>query len=117
MLNAFSSKNSISDTISLVTIIEGKPKLDLEKKMIVFGSYALVYSETTNDNKPSVVPAIALRRSNKTEETTMSLHSGKRICRYKWEELPINEHVIERVEALAEAEKQKGIHRGMPSFE
>ena len=47
----------------------------------------------------------------------MSLHSGKRIHGYEWEELPIDEHVIERVEALAESEKQMVMHRGMPSFE
>ena len=118
MLNAFPSKNGMSDTISPATIIEGKPKLDLEKNMIVFGSYALVYSGTTNDNKPRAVPAIALRRSNNNGgHYFMSLHSGKRIHGYEWEELPIDEHVIERVEALAEAEKQKVMHRGMPSFE
>ena len=118
MLNAFPSKNGISDTISPATIIEGKPKLDLEKKMINFGSYALVYSGTTNNNKPRSVPAIALRRSNNDGgHYFMSLHSGKRIHGYEWEELPIDEHVIERVEALAVAEKQPIMHRGMPSFE
>ena len=101
MLNAFPSKNHISDTISLVTIIEGKHKLDLEKKMIVFGSYALVYSGITNDNKPRAVLAIALRRSNNNGRYYfMSLYSSKRIHRYKWEELPISEHIIKRVEAL-----------------
>ena len=86
--------------------------------MIVFGSYALVYTRTTNNNKPRAVPAIALRRSNNAGgHYFMSLHSGKRIHGYEWEELPIDEHVIERVEALAEAEKQPIMHRGMPSFE
>ena len=47
----------------------------------------------------------------------MSLHSGKRIHGHEWEELPIDEHVIERVEALAVAEEQPIMHRGMPSFE
>ena len=80
MLNAFPSKNGISDTISPATIVEGKPKLDLEKKMIVFGSYALVYTRTTNNNKTRAVPAIALRRSNNAGgHYFMSLHSGKRI--------------------------------------
>ena len=47
----------------------------------------------------------------------MSLHSGKRIHGYKWKELPIDEHVIERVEAMAEEQEQPIMHRGMPSFE
>jgi hypothetical protein len=106
MLNASPSKNGITDTISPASIIKGKPKLDLEKKMIVFGSYALVYTGTTNTNKPRAVPAIVLRRSNNTGgHYFMSLHSGKRIHGYEWEELPIDEHIIKRVEALAEADK------------
>ena len=61
VLNAFSSKNAVSSTISPATIVEGKAKLDLKRKMIPFGAYALVYTLTTNDNKPRAVPAIALR--------------------------------------------------------
>ena len=47
----------------------------------------------------------------------MSLYSGKRIHGYKWKELPIDEHVIQRVEQLDENEKQPVMHRGMPCFE
>ena len=42
VLNAFPSKNSVSSTISPTTIVEGKPKLDLKRKMIPFGAYELV---------------------------------------------------------------------------
>ena len=51
IINAFPSKNSISDTVSPATIVEGKPKLDFSKPKISFGSYALVYTQTTNDMK------------------------------------------------------------------
>ena len=47
----------------------------------------------------------------------MSLYSGKRIHGYKWDKLPIDEHVIARVEKMAEKEKQPIMHRGMPCFE
>ena len=47
----------------------------------------------------------------------MSLHSGKRIHGFQWDELPIDEHVIERVEALAEEQDQPLMHRGKPCFE
>ena len=118
VLNAFPSKNGITQTISPATIVEGKPKMDLQRKVIVFGSYALVYIGTTNTSKPRAVPAIALRRSNNTGgHYFMSLHTGRRIHGYEWEELPIDEHVIERVEDLAESENQPIMHRGMPNFE
>ena len=84
VLNAFPSKNSISQTISPVTIVEGKPKMDLKKKMIPFGACALVCTRTTNDNKPRAVPAIALRMSNTTGgHYFMSLYTVKRTHGYQ----------------------------------
>ena len=47
----------------------------------------------------------------------MSLYSGRRIHGYKWETLPIDEHVIARVEQLAKAEDQPITSRCMPCFE
>ena len=118
VLNAFPSKNAVSSTISPATIVEGKPKLDLKRKMIPFGAYALVYTGTTNDNKPRAVPAIALRMSNTAGgHYFMSLHSGKRTHGFQWDELPIDEHVIERVEAMAEEQEQPLMNRGKPCFE
>ena len=118
VLNAFPSKNAVSTTISPATIVEGKPKLDFKRKMIPFGAYALVYTGTTNNNKPRAVPAIALRMSNNAGgHYFMSLHTGKRIHGFQWDELPIDDHVIERVEALAEEQNQPLMHRGKPCFE
>ena len=118
VLNAFPSKTGISSTLSPATIVEGKPKPDLSKEMITFGSYALVYESTTNTMKPRSVPAIALKRSNNAGgHYFMSLYSGKRIHGYKWEVLPIDDHIIARVEQLAEDEKQPIMNRGMPFFE
>lgn len=86
--------------------------------MIPFGSYALVYTQTSNDMKCRAVPGVALRPSNSTGgHYFMSLYSSKRIHGYTWEELPIDEYVIERVESLAEGEKQAIMHKCMPSFE
>ena len=117
VLNAFPSKNAVSSTISQATLVEGKPKLDLKRKLIPFGAYALVYTRTTNDNQPRAVPAIALRMSNNAGgHYFMSLHTGKRIHGFQWDELPIDEYVIERVEALAEEQNQPLMHRGKPCF-
>ena len=80
VLNDFPSKNGILDTLSPVTIVEGKPKFDFGRAMIPFGSYALVYEGTTNTMKPRFVPAIALRRSNNAGgHYFMSLCSVRRI--------------------------------------
>ena len=64
MMNAFPSKQGISDTLSPSTIVEGKSKLDLKRKIITFGTYALIYTTTSNNMKSRAVPGIALRRSN-----------------------------------------------------
>ena len=99
VLDAFPSKNGISDTLSPATIIEGKPKFDFIRAMISFGAYALVYVKTSNDMKPRAIPIIALRMSNSAGgHYFMSLHTGKRIHGYKWDVLPIDEHVIALVE-------------------
>ena len=47
----------------------------------------------------------------------MSLHSGKHIHIYNWDELPIYDYVIERVESLAEEQEQAIMYDGVPSFE
>ena len=118
MLNAFPSKEGISTTLSPSTIVEGKAKLDLSRKMITFGTYALVYTGTSNNMKSRAVPGIALRRSNNAGgHYFMSLHSGKRIHGYSWDELPIDESVVERVESLAEEQGQPIMQDGVPNFE
>ena len=118
MMNAFPSKQGISNTLSPSTIVEGKAKLDLARKMITFGSYALVYTGTSNTMKSRAVPGIALRRSNSAGgHYFMSLHTGKRIHGYIWDELPIDEYVIERVESLAEEQGQPLMRDGVPNFE
>ena len=118
ILNAFPSENGVSSTMSPSTIVEGKPKLDLQKKMICFGSYAIVYTDTTNDSKARGEPGIALRKSNNAGgHYFMSLYSGRRIHGYSWDELPVDDYVIERVENLAEEQEQPIMHNGMPSFE
>ena len=118
VMNAFPSEDGVSKTMSPSTIVEGKPKLDFGKGIISFGSYALVYTSTSNDMKSRAVPAIALKRSNNAGgHYFMSLYSGKRIHGYKWKELPVDDYVIARVEELAEGEKQPLIRNGMPIFE
>ena len=98
-------------------MFEAKPKLDLKRKVITFGIYALVYTGTSNRMNLRAVPAIALRQSNSAGgHYFMSIHSGKRIYGYNWDELPIDNYVIERVESLAEEQEEVTMHDGIPSF-
>ena len=84
----------------------------------MFGSHALFYTGTTNANKPRTVPSIALHRLNNSGgHYFISLHSGRKTHGHDWEELPIDKHVIERVDDLSDSEKQPVMNRGMNKFE
>ena len=47
-LNRFPYKNGVSDTLSPLTIVEGRPKVDMGQNNIVFHSYGMVHIGTTN---------------------------------------------------------------------
>ena len=117
-LNSFPSKGSVSTTLSPATIVLGIHKPDMNVKRISYGSYAMVYIGTKNTLKARSVPGIALKDSNDTGGFYfMSLFTGKKIHSYKWEELPITDEVIARVEELATIEKQPKMNNGLPIFE
>ena len=104
-MNVFPSKTGIWDSISPVEIVEENPKIDLSRPKIAVSSYALVYTQISNDTKPRAVSGMTLRASNSTSETYfMSLYSDKWIHGYKWDELSIENYVVERVALLAEDE-------------
>ena len=104
--------------MSPVMLVEGIQKPDFSQRMIAFGAYALVYSGTTNTINVRTTPVISLRKSNNAAgHYFMSLHTGRRIHGYNWKELPIDEHVIERAESLAEVENQTIMHHGYPNSE
>ena len=63
-LNRFPSKNGVSQSISPAGIVVGLPKPDMSINRIPFGSYAIAYTQTSNDMKTRGVPAIALSESN-----------------------------------------------------
>jgi hypothetical protein len=117
-LNAFPSKNGVSDFLSPSSIVQGHNKPDFNHKTIVFGSYAMVFVGTQNNMKARSVPAIALGPSNEWGgHYFMSLFSGKRLHSYNWHELPIDDAVIDRVHELADIENQPPLIDGMPIFE
>ena len=118
IINFFPSKNAVSDTMSPAMLVEGKQKMDLSKKRIEFGAYAMVHVGTNNNMKRRSVPGIALRASNESGGYFfMSLYTGKQLHSYIWEELPISEEVIERVELMAQEEEQPLHDNSHPLFE
>ena len=78
----------------------------------------IVYIGTTNTSEQRSIRVIALQPSNNNKGYWfMSLESGRRIHGYIWNELPIPEHVIRRVEELAEDEYAMDLDEdGCPIF-
>ena len=61
-------------------ILLGKPSTDFNINIIFFGSYAMVYTGTTNKLKRRIIHSIALRELNEdVEKFFMSLYTGKDI--------------------------------------
>jgi hypothetical protein len=116
-IKAFPSTNGVSSKMSPAMIVQGVLKPNIKNKRIVYGSYALVYTGTSNNMKARSIPAIVLRASNQHgRHYFMSLYSGKRIHSYEWKELPVDDDVIERVEELAENEETPLMRNGYPVF-
>jgi len=107
----------VSRTMSLATIAQGLPKLNMKYKRIVFGVHAMMYTGTNNKLDARSVPAVALNSSYEHGgHYFMSLYSGKRNYSYEWKELPIDEDVMDRVEEIATNEEATEMKRGYPIF-
>jgi hypothetical protein len=118
LLNKFPRKGSACQTVGPAGLILGHEKPDMNVKRIPFGAYAIAYQQTSNDMKPRSIPAIALSEANnKGGHYFMSLATGKQILAYGWNELPIDEDVIARVEELAMNEEQPVLVNRVPLFE
>ena len=114
MLNFFPS---ISDTMGPAMLVEGKHKIDFGNKRIEFGAYSMVYVETHNNMKKGAFQQIALKPSNEEGGYFfMSLYSGKRLHGYVWDEIPIDQDTIDRVEQLVREEKQPVLDNNQPLF-
>ena len=118
VLNAFPSKDGISDILSPAEIIEGTPKFDFSKNIISFGTWTIVRSTTTNDMKTMSVLAIALRRYNNSGGNYfIILRMCKRIHGHHWDNVPIDKNVIEYSESMTKKKGQPTTNRGLPCFE
>ena len=120
-LNQFPAKNGASDTVSPLTIMTGLPCPDYNKLTVELGTYCQVFEDNdpTNTQKARETGAIALTPNGNTHGGYyfMSLVTGKRISRKRWDELPMPQAVINAVEAMGERENQPLLTNGEPTFE
>ena len=116
-INVFPTNSNIIQSMSANAVVEGKSKPDFSYLRINFGTYAMVYLETTNNMKHRSIPAIVLNPSNDHGgHYFMSLFTGKQVNSKPWTEIPMTEEVIERVEDLAKKDGQPLMADGYPIF-
>jgi hypothetical protein len=121
-LNQFLVKDGVSEIMSPLTIMTGKPNPDFHDLKIEFGAYALVYEDNdpTNTNKTRSTGAITLTPTGNAQGGYFfmsSLATRKRLSRQQWDELTMPDGVIAIVEAMAEAQEQHVFDNGAPVFE
>ena len=84
-LNMLPSKYGVSGTLSLPTIVEVRPKLDMVQKRISFGSYAAVHIGKNKHNEKQMCLVIELKASNNYGGYySMNIFTGKLRHSYNW---------------------------------
>jgi hypothetical protein len=121
VLNHFPAQNGVSDTLSPLTIMTGKPGPDYNDLKIEFGAYTQVFEDNdpTNITKARTTGAIALTPTGNAQGGYffLSLTTGRKISRQQWDELPMPDGIIATVEHMAQTEQQPLLGPGAPLFE
>ena len=116
MLNAFPVRNGVSTTLSSRYIVQGKPDLSRKELLLEFGTYVQVHlhPNVSNTAASRTVEAIALGSSGNVQGSWyfQNLETGDQLHARSWTELNIPEHVIQRVNDMAEAEGVPLIKKG-----
>jgi hypothetical protein len=120
-LNQFPAHNGVSEFLSPLTIMTGRPNPAYNNMRIEFGAYAQVFEDKnpTNTAKARTTGAIALTPTGNAQGGfyLLSMITGRRLARQQWDELPMPGGVIASVERMAEDEGQPLIGHGAPLFE
>ncbi len=117
-LNSFLSTDGISKTMSPAAIVKGRGTPDFKHKRISFGAYALAYHQSSNTMERRRTPAIALEPANETGAYYfMSLITKRKFSAHDWDELPIDDEVINLVETMAKDEGRPKMINNKPLFE
>ena len=78
-------------------IAKGKPNPDSNQERIVFGSYDLVYTSTSNYMNIRIISSIALNKlNNNVVHYFMRLYTGSILQGYWWTELYIDKDVVKK---------------------
>jgi hypothetical protein len=121
VLNQFPPKGGVSETLSPLTIMTGKPTPDYNDMKIEFGAYAQVFEDNdpTNTQRARTTGAIALTPTGNAQGgyNFMSLTTGRKLSRQQWDELPMPDGVIDKVERMGELQLQPIMGDGAPLFE
>jgi hypothetical protein len=121
VLNLFPAKNGVSDTMSPLTIMTGRPTPNCNDIKIEFGAYAQVFEsdKPTNTVKARRTGAIALTPTGNAQGgyNFLSLATGRKLSRQQWDMLPMPDGVIAAVELMAATENQPLVGPGAPLFE
>jgi hypothetical protein len=120
-LNQFPARDGVSDAMSSLTMMTGRPAPDYHNLKIEFGTYAHVFEGNgpTNTNRTRSTEAIPLNAAGNAQGGyfLLLLTTGRRILRQQWTGLPMLNGVIAAVEAVAAAEQQSIMGNSGPVFE
>jgi len=108
-LNAFGTKDSISDGLSPRNIIDNLPHVDNNNLKYVFGQYVQLHvtEKLTNTMKSRTIGAIVLGPQRiQGQYNYMSLETGEKIDGRVIVILPITDDVINRIESFGKAQSQ-----------
>ena len=117
-LTIFPSKGGIFEEMRPEIIVTRASKLDFNRKIISFGGYTTIWTCTENNMNSRTVPVISLEESNDMNgQYVISLNTGKILHSKHWNQIPIDEFVIDKVKELATNEEQPVIQNKYPLFE
>lgn len=118
-LNQLPAKHGALLHMNPLTIVTGRPSPDYNDLQIKFSAYTHIFEDNdpTNTMKQQTTGAIALNLTGNAQGRYyfMLIVTGKRLSRQHWDNLPMPDSVITRVEEMAETEgqpimPQSGLH-------
>ena len=118
MLNTFPYHHSVSQTLSLSTIVTGRLMPDYNGYRLEFRLYVMLTDKTTNTPHRRTFRAIAMYPSDNADGSYrfMSLVTGEVVTKAPgyWTELPISDPTIARVEYMAKGQGQPTLQENSP---
>ena len=109
-LNGFPKEDGVSEHMSPLSIVTGRPRVDYNRIPLEFGAYVQLLDRSVNTIRSRTIGAIALNPTGNENGAYrfMSLKTGQVITKGpgSWTEIPITDIAIARVEALAKQEGQ-----------